>query len=174
MSQTITLEHLSAEHRCLMTVAEEIERQLTELRAEAHTDFASLHERVVFLREHFVNAHLPKDRAVVAELVKHLADEARRVLSTFLNSDGIELMEHIEAFEENLKGVVCERMVARDELLRRGEATVHSLRAQIRLEESATLPWARTQLDEGAWERLDGDVKVITSRWRGNGCAGAA
>ncbi len=162
-----------AEHRCLVSHAREIDGLLGELNADGGVDYVALLDRLALLRERFETAHAPRDHLLLRHLLDDLGVASGQVLITSLEIDAARFSEQLGVFAAAVQGVLFDTVVSRDALVRVGRAATHSLRAQIALEESAILPWARTRFDADSWRQLDHDLDVMTG-YRSTGICAAS
>lgn len=155
-----TLNTLQAEHQCLLGQAEQIEQQLDWIRGGCDPDYVLLNDRIRFLKEHYIEVHGPKDKALVQEL---LGDSGNlgAIMIPFLNAHSAAFLKSIDELEVDLQAVLCERMVSRASLLQRGDRALHHLREQVATEEAGPFPWARRSLqarDSSDEARANGSV----------------
>lgn len=166
------LNTLQTEHQCLLGQAEYIEKQLDWIRGGYDPDYVLLNDRIHFLREHYIEVHGPKDKALVQELLGG-SGNLGAIMTPFLNAHSMALLKNLDELEADLQAVLCERMVSRDGLLRRGDRALYHLREQIATEEAGPFPWARRSLQaqdrtDGArakesvpWDRLGADCSKV-------------
>lgn len=160
------LNTLQTEHQCLLGQAEQIEEQLDRIRGGYDPDYVLLNDRIRFLKEHYIEVHGPKDKALVQALLGG-SGNLGAVMTPFLNAHSVAFVENLDELEADLQAVLCERMVSRDGLLRRGDRTLHHLREQIATEEAGPFLWARRTLQAQDWmagARAEGSVP--RDRWR--------
>ncbi len=144
------LNTLQTEHQCLLDQAAQIQEQLDWIRDGYDPDYVLLNDRIRFLTEHYIEVHAPKDEALVQELLGG-SGNLGAVMTPFLNAHAVAFLENLDELEADLQAVLCERMVSRDGLLRRGDRALHHIREQIATEEAGPFPWARSSLQTRDW-----------------------
>lgn len=155
-----TLNTLRAEHQCLLGQAGQIEDHLDWIRDGCDPDFVLLNDRIRFLKEHYIEVHAPKDKALVQALLDR-SGNLGAIMTPFLNAHSTAFLKNMDELEADLQAVLCERMVSRDGLLHRGDRALHHLREQIATEEAGPFPWARRSLpapDRANDARINGPV----------------
>lgn len=145
-----TLNTLQTEHQCLLGQAEQIEEQLDRIRSGYDTDYVLLHDRIHFLKEHYIGVHCPKDKALVQKLLSD-AGNLGAIMTPFLNAHAAAFLSSVDAMEADLQAVLSEQMVSREDLLQCGDRALHHLREQIATEETGPFPWARRRLEAQDW-----------------------
>jgi hemerythrin-like domain-containing protein len=140
-----TLNNLQTEHQCLLGQAEQIEEQLDLIRGGYDPDYVLLNNRIHFLKGHYIEVHGPKDKALFQELLGG-SGNLGAIMAPFLNLHSAAFLNDLDELEADLQAVLCERMVSRGDLLRRGDRALHHLREQIATEEAGPFPWARRSL----------------------------
>ncbi|HSH41452.1 MAG TPA: hypothetical protein VK973_04930 [Arenicellales bacterium] len=146
-----TLNTLQTEHRCLLGQAAQIGEQLEMIRRGCDPDYSLLHERVEFLKGHYIEVHCPKDKVMIEKLVGD-SGNLGAVMAPFLNAHESAFLANMREFAAGLKAVLTERMISRDHLLRYGDAALYHLREQVATEEAGPLPWARQRLRRRDWK----------------------
>lgn len=166
------LNTLQTEHQCLVGQAAQIEEQLDWIRHGGDPDYALLSDRIQFLKDHYIDIHRPKENAVVQKLISQ-AGNLGAVMAPFLNTHAAAFLKNLEGLEANLQAVLCERMVSRDDLLRRGDKALYHLREQVTTEEAGPFPWARRRLKARDWKDVARAKESIPWNRQGADCSKA-
>jgi len=145
-----TLNTLQTEHRCLLGQAEEIGAQLERIRNGCDPEYALLNDRVRFLKEHYIEVHCPKDKALIQKLLGDTGNLGA-IMTPFLNAHETNFLKALGELEADLQAVLGEHIVLREDLLQHGDTALYHLREQIVTEETGPLPWARRRLAAQDW-----------------------
>lgn len=165
-----TFNQLSAEHRCLLVLAANLDEQTAALPGGAHTDLRAMHDQARRLREFYTRAHGPKDDAVVAKVLED-ARGVRSLMTPFLRTDANGFLRSLLALETALQAAMLGQIVATETIVEHTDEAMRHLRAQIAMEESATYPWARRRLGPRGRLELAREIALIGERWPDDPCA---
>lgn len=154
---TLVTRQLRNEHHCLQALAGRIEQQLLQTGNGSEAHFSTLLTQVQELRHQFVNAHLPKEQLLVRRLTRN-AGGATRLMTDFLNGQSVLFLQQLERLERDLKAILLDQMISRQDVVQAGIRAMEHLRSQIALEEEATLPWAAQRMADDEWRAIDRKV----------------
>ena len=149
---TNPLEQIHLDHVNVSKVLDLIENEINRARAEEMPNLDLLEDAMRYMVNYPDLIHHPKEDSMFARLLQKEPDVSEKVEA--LRREHVELAALSQAFLEIVRAAETGEFVLRDELIKRGNTYVKTLRAHMDTEESDLLKRARESLSKRDLEEI--------------------